>query len=88
MESVKESKINYMSLKQLREKLDLTQDQVAEVLGTKRHRVSKMERGVEIPDWLFKAIALNRLLEKAGLSFNDLLLSLPDPEDCSKVKES
>jgi hypothetical protein len=42
-----------------------------------------LERGVEIPDWLVKAIALNRLLEKAGYTLNDLILSLPDPPENS-----
>ncbi|BFM40737.1 helix-turn-helix transcriptional regulator [Synechocystis sp. LKSZ1] len=77
-----------VTLKQVRKKLNITQDQLAERLGTKRPNISNIERGVEIPDWLMKALTLHSVLRQAGYSFDDLLLSLPDPEDHAKVKES
>lgn len=86
MDTATESNKKLVSLKEIREKLNLTQDEMAEILGTKRARVSYMERGVEVPDWLKKAISLNRLLESAGYTFNDLILSLPDPEESQEVK--
>lgn len=79
---------NPVSLKEVRKQLNLTQDEVAEILGTKRSRVSSLERGVEIPDWYVKAIALNRLVEKAGYTLNDLILSLPDPPDSLHTSET
>lgn len=81
MEPSNKSRKKRVSLKEVRKKLKLTQDDVAAILDTKRARVSNIERGVEIPDWLKKAIALNKLLESAGYTFNDLLLALPDPDD-------
>lgn len=82
-ESIKKS----VSFKEVRKKLDLTQDEMAELLGTKRPNISNIERGVEIPDWLTKAITLHRLLERTGYTLDDLLLSLPDPNsDTSEVQ--
>jgi transcriptional regulator with XRE-family HTH domain len=77
-----------VGIKQLRERLNLTQAQVAEALGTKRPQISNLERGVAVPDWLIKALVLNRLLAKAGLSYDDLLLSLPDPTETPRAAES
>ena len=68
-----------MSFKELRTKLKLTQETVAERLGTDQANISKLERGIEVPDWLVKAIQLHRLLTQAGYSLDDLILSLPDP---------
>jgi|688.fasta_scaffold1832928_2 transcriptional regulator with XRE-family HTH domain len=78
-----ESSQKSVSFREVRKKLKLTQDEVAVALGTKAPNISDLERGVEIPDWLVKAIALNRLLEKAGYTLNDLILSLPDPPENS-----
>lgn len=74
---------NLVSLKEVRKKLNLTQDEMAAILGTERARVSKIERGLYVPDWLGRAITLHRLLEKAGYTLNDLILSLPDPPENS-----
>lgn len=77
-----------MSFKEVRRKLKLTQDEVAEALGTKRPNISNLERGVDIPDWMQKAIILDRLVRKAGYTLSDLILSLPDPPDSSHIAET
>lgn len=68
-----------VSFKEVRTKLKLSQESVAERLGTDQANISKLERGIEIPDWLVKAIQLHRLLDQAGYSLDDLILALPDP---------
>lgn len=70
-----------VSIKEVRDKLNLTQGDLAKLLKTKQQNVSAMERGARVPEWLEKAITLHRLLSKAGYTLDDLILSLPDPED-------
>jgi DNA-binding XRE family transcriptional regulator len=73
-----------VSLKEIRDRLDLTQGELAELLGTKQSNISALERGKEIPDWLIKAIQLHRLLSRAGYCLDDLILSLPDHQTGAK----
>ena len=75
-------------LREARKTLKMTQEDLANKLGSYRTDISKLERGQKIPDWLIKAIALDRLLKKAGYTFEDLLLFLPDPEDRPRAAES
>lgn len=76
-----------MSIKQVRQRMRMTQAEFAQLCGTDRSELSRIQ-SARVPDWLMKAIRLNRLLQKEGLSLNDLLLSLPDPEDRPTIKES
>lgn len=69
-----------MSLKQLRQKLKLSQSQFAALIGSDQSEVSRIENGRKVPEWYEKAIKLNRLAKKAGFSIDDLALSLPDPD--------
>ena len=73
-------------LKEARINLGLSQSDVAKMLDSERAAISKLENGKKIPDWLMKSIVLARLLERAGYTFNDLLLSLPDPDESPEVK--
>ena len=74
-------------LKEARKNLGLSQADVAKMLDSEQAAISKLENGKKIPDWLMKSIILARLLESAGYTFNDLLLSLPDPNsDTSEVQ--
>ncbi|BFM38915.1 hypothetical protein OLK001_08410 [Synechocystis sp. LKSZ1] len=88
MERVVRQHLKAEVIKELRKELGLSQAELGSLLGSDQTDISRLERGQKIPDWLMKAVTLNRLLQKAQLSFDDLLLSLPDPEDYSKVKES
>lgn len=71
---------NKVTIKDVRQKMGLTQAEFAELFRTDRSELSRIESG-RVPEWLLKAIYLNHLLEKAGYSFKDLILALPDPQD-------
>lgn len=68
-------------LKEVRRVLGISQTKLAEMLNSDQADISKLENGRKIPDWLIKSITLSRLLEEAGYTMNDLILSLPDPTD-------
>lgn len=67
-------------LRDLREKQGLSQQEMANLLGIERSRLSEIERG-RPSKWLLSAIRLNRFLEQAGYTLDDLILFLPDPEE-------
>lgn len=62
-------------LKEVRRKKGLTQSQLAEYLGIERARLSNLENGKAVPDWLIKALKLNSLLQEEGYSLADLVVS-------------
>jgi transcriptional regulator with XRE-family HTH domain len=70
-----------MSLKQLRKKLNLSQTKFAELLGSDRSEVSRIENGRIVPEWYLRAIKLNVLAKSAGVSLEDLIISLPPTEE-------
>ena len=74
---VKEKKV---SLRELRTKLGLNQTQLAELIGTDQSELSRIERGQKIPEWYERMLKVSALLERAGLSFDDLILALPDSD--------
>jgi DNA-binding XRE family transcriptional regulator len=86
MKEPKTQDINSKVLKEARKALKMNQQELAEMIGSHQTDISKLENGKKIPDWLLKSITLGRLLEKAGYSLNDLILSLPDPDELPEVK--
>lgn len=86
--ATQKSREKLVTLKEVRKKLNITQEQLAKRLGTHRPNISDIERGVEIPDWMIKALVLHRLLRQAGYTLDDLLLSLPDPDDLPRAAEA
>jgi transcriptional regulator with XRE-family HTH domain len=81
-ESTKKNKI---MLKELRESQGLSQDKVSASIGIERARYSEIERG-NPAKWLVNAIRLERYLKKFGYTLEDLILSLPDPDESPEVK--
>lgn len=78
MEAKEKQSINPRMLKTVRERTGLSQSQIGSVLGCHQTDISRIERGVETPDWLVKFIQLSRLLDKAGLTWEDVILDLPE----------
>lgn len=58
-------------------KLKLKQSELADYIGTHEKEISRLENG-HVPEWLMKAIKLNRLLAKEKMSIDDLIPHLPD----------
>jgi transcriptional regulator with XRE-family HTH domain len=82
----KKQAINSKVIKQIRQKLNISQEKMAEILETDRGRLSKVERGLETPDWLIKFAALSYLLHESGMSWNDVIMTLPDPSPRASEK--
>jgi DNA-binding XRE family transcriptional regulator len=61
-------------LRDVRNELKLTQIQLANYLGIEQASLSKLENGKKIPDWLLKAIRLNKILKDAGYTLDDIKL--------------
>lgn len=78
MEAKEKQSINPRMLKTVRERTGLSQTEIGSVLGCHRTAISRIERGVETPDWLVKFIQLSRLLDKAGLTWEDVIMDLPE----------
>ena len=71
--------LNNQVIKTIRTKLNLSQQEMAALLGTERGWLSKVERGLETPDWLTKFAVLLRLLNEAGLTWEDVVMEFPEP---------
>ena len=68
-------------LKKAREKLGISQTEMAELLGYSRQQsVSEIETG-KIPKWLKRAIILDEMLSTGGLRIKDL------PDDVASKEE-
>jgi transcriptional regulator with XRE-family HTH domain len=74
----KNQAINNRVIKRIRDKIGLSQEQLAAQLETSRGRLSNIERGLETPDWLVKFAVLSKLLHEAGFSWEDVIMELPD----------
>jgi DNA-binding XRE family transcriptional regulator len=80
---VDDKKINFNpdvpTLKQVRERLGMTQEELGQALGISGNTISRYERGVHqrIKFTIAQMKRLQELLEKAGLSIKDL----PDDVD-------
>jgi len=70
---------NVPTLKQVRERLEMTQEEFGKALGITRESISRYERGVHqrIKFTIAQMKRLQELLEQAGLSIQDL----PDDVD-------
>jgi DNA-binding XRE family transcriptional regulator len=66
-------------IKELRDKLDLKQSEMAEIIGCNRSELSLIENGKLIPDWLERFIRLSRLMSEAGYSWEDVVMKFPEP---------
>ena len=71
--------LNNKVIKLIRKKLNLSQKEMADILGTERGWLSKVERGQATPDWLTKFAVLLKLLNDAGLSYEDVVMEFPEP---------
>lgn len=67
--NVKSSKIKFL---EIREGLGLTQVEMALFLGMSQADISKLEHGKKVPQWLLRAIKLERALAVIDLSIKDL----------------
>ncbi|MBE9125604.1 MULTISPECIES: helix-turn-helix transcriptional regulator [unclassified Coleofasciculus] len=70
--SREESNYKVRSLKELRERLGLTQAELAEKLGMARETVTRHENGVRMRLSLNQVQRLDQLLKDAGLDIQDL----------------
>ena len=84
MYGVENQALNNKVIKEIRTKLNLSQKQMADALGTERGWLSKVERGQVTPDWLIKFAVLSKLLHDAGLSWEDVVMEFPES---ARVKE-
>ena len=71
--------LNNQVIKLIRKKLNLSQKELADILGTERGWLSKVERGQVTPDWLTKFAVLLKLLNAAGLTYEDVVMEFPEP---------
>jgi transcriptional regulator with XRE-family HTH domain len=78
MDAAQNQVVNSEMLKAVRKKLGLSQKKMAALLKTDDSLLSKIERGVETPDWLVKFAVLSKLVHDSGLSWEDVILELPD----------
>lgn len=81
MYEVKNQVINNEMLKLVRTKLGLSQKAMAALLKTDDSLVSKIERGVETPDWLIRFAVLSKLVRDSGVSWEDVIMDLPEITD-------
>lgn len=62
-----------VKLSQIRDELNITQAQMSQLVGINRVNLSKFENGKRPIEWLDKAIKLQKLLNEAGYSLEDIL---------------
>jgi DNA-binding XRE family transcriptional regulator len=74
-------KFKKVKLKEVRKKLELTQEQAAKNLGMAREELSLLESGKRVPEWILKAVKLNELLKQAGYTLDDLAIPPYDEID-------
>ena len=86
MYGVNESSKNKVSLRELRKKLKMNQTEFAALIGSDQSEVSRIENGRSCPDWYVKALRLDHVARKAGLSLGELALTLPDPDESPEIK--
>lgn len=72
MENKHQIKFKKLKLKELRERIGLTQKEFAQLLGIPVASLSRIETGKEFPDWLKRTIKINSVLKKFGYSIDDL----------------
>lgn len=87
MYGTKNQALNNKVIKTIRDKLNLSQKEMAEILSTEQSRLSKIERGKHTPDWLVKFALLAKLLHDADMSWEDVVIEMPDPISREKSGE-
>lgn len=70
---------NNKVIKAIRKKLKLSQKEMARRLDTDDSWISKVERGQVTPDWLVKFAVLLKMLNDAGLTYEDVVMTFPEP---------
>jgi transcriptional regulator with XRE-family HTH domain len=70
---------NNKVIKAIRKKLKLSQKEMARRLDTDDSWISKVERGQVTPDWLVKFAVLLKMLNDAGLTYEDVVMEFPEP---------
>jgi transcriptional regulator with XRE-family HTH domain len=78
MYKVEKQPINNKVLKEIRDSLGLSQEQLAKKLGTDQSYLAKIEKGQVTPGWLIKFVALAQLLHQSGKSWEDVIIEFPD----------
>ena len=81
MEAKEKQSINPRMLKLVRERTGLSQSEIGSFLGCHRTDISRIERGIETPDWLVKFVMLSKLLTDAGMSWEDVIMEFPEITD-------
>ena len=76
-----------MIFREVRDKLAITQEEMAAYIGVKRSILSMHENGKRPLEWIEKAIKLNELLRKAGYSLEDLVVP-SDSDNSIPTKEN
>jgi DNA-binding XRE family transcriptional regulator len=82
MDQKPEVKYKKVKIYQIRERLSITQEELADRLGIAREELSRLENGKASGKWIQKAIKLHRTLKEAGLTLDDL--ALPPYQDEEK----
>jgi transcriptional regulator with XRE-family HTH domain len=78
MRVAENQQIDSRVLKTIRDKLGISQEEVANRLQTERARISKAERGLETPEWLIKFALMAKLLHEAGMTWEDVIMEFPE----------
>jgi DNA-binding XRE family transcriptional regulator len=63
-----------VKLREVREKLNKNQEEMAQLLGVKRETLNKFENGKRPIEWIEKAINLQKILSEVGYSLEDLIV--------------
>jgi transcriptional regulator with XRE-family HTH domain len=79
MEANEKQSIDSRMLKIVRDRTGLSQSAIGAALGCHQSDISRIERGLDTPDWLIKFVRLARLLEKTDLTWKDLALDSAPP---------
>jgi transcriptional regulator with XRE-family HTH domain len=78
METDKVQAVNPKMLKLVRDRTGMSQLELAERLGCKQPDISKIERGLEVPDWLIRFAKLAAVLDQAKMSWEDVIMEFPE----------
>lgn len=74
----KSQQVDSKMLKVVRDKLGISQEEMGRRLGVHRPDISRIERGIEVPDWLIRFAALSKILHEAGYSWEDVIMEFPE----------
>jgi DNA-binding XRE family transcriptional regulator len=83
----KSQQVNAKMLKVVRGRLGMNQEELGQRLGVHRPDISKIERGIETPEWLIKFVLMAKLLQEANMSWEDVVMEFPDQCGTEKNKK-